>query len=314
MNYDLQEYYSEEMEAFSIWMKQSGFTDSTQKEYMSDICRFFKYLGETDLEKVGKLQIMGFLTSLRKTNGDKSRNRILSSLRSFFKALITFEMIAKNPALDVTKSKTEKNRMPVYLEEDDLIKALSFINGKYKNRDTGIFLLMSYAGLRVGEVNRLNIKDFNMKNGTVRILGKGRKWNELPLPELLLNHLKLVYEERITPSSSKEDALFISQKKRRLSVKMIQKTSNHIFAEFKKENPHFEGQPLSCHKLRHSFATMLLQKEVDIRVVKELMGHVSIETTMIYTHINDEQKRVAMNKINIPKLGIVKEIEYNVHT
>ena len=112
-----------------------------------------------------------------------------------------------------------------------------------------------------------------------------------------------VEASRIEPHRKKEEAFFVSQKGQRLSFRQIQKIAAATFATFKQHRPDLGDMKLSCHKLRHSFATMLLNKGVDIRVVKELMGHASIETTMIYTHINDEQKKQAMLSIDIPQLG-----------
>jgi site-specific recombinase XerC len=216
-----------------------------------------------------------------------------------------FEMSTRNPAMEVKKSKTEKNKKPIYLEEDELIQSLQYINGRYRDRNIAIFLLMGYCGLRVGEVHRLNLPDFNKSKGSIVVFGKGRKWNEIPLPEVLVDYLKRVENERLTPYNRNEEAFFISQKGRRLSIRQIQKIAALTFTELKKNHPHLSDMKLSCHKLRHSFATMLLKKGVDIRVVKELMGHASIETTMIYTHINDDQKKNAMATMDIPIQAIM---------
>jgi site-specific recombinase XerD len=164
---------------------------------------------------------------------------------------------------------------------------------------------MGYCGLRVGEVHRLSLRDFNRIKGTIEIYGKGRKWNEIPLPDVLIEYLVKVEHERIIPYNNKEEAFFVSQKGRRLSIRQIQKIAAETFDDFKQHNPGLSDMKLSCHKLRHSFATMLLKKGVDIRVVKELMGHSSIETTMIYTHVNDEQKKNAMDTVNIPMHAII---------
>lgn len=243
---------------------------------------------------------MEFLNDKQGSTADKTRNRSLSAIRTFYMALIDFELVSKNPAAEVKKSKTEKNKKPIYLEEEDLSESLKYIEGRYKNRNIAIFLLMAYCGLRVGEVNRLNLKDLKKNRGTIEVFGKGRKWNEIPVPDVLLGYLLEVEKERISPYRMKEDAFFVSQKGRRLSIRQIQKIINQTFEAFKKSNPTVSDMKLSCHKLRHSFATMLLKNDVDIRVVKELMGHSSIETTMIYTHVNDEQKKRAMATVNVP--------------
>ncbi|WP_449010401.1 tyrosine-type recombinase/integrase [Paenibacillus taichungensis] len=280
-------------------MQQRGFTDSTFKEYMREALSYLRSLNGLAATEAGKMNVIEFLVSKNKAK-DITRNRTLSAIRTFYISLIDFEMATRNPALEIKKSKTEKNKNPVYLEEEDLAEFLEFIDGRYRNRNIAIFLLMGYCGLRVGEVHRLDLKDFKKAKGTIEVFGKGRKWNEIPVPELLVKYLTELERERITPYSKKEDAFFVSQKGKRLSIRQIQKIASQTFKAFKEHNPKLMDMKLSCHKLRHSFATMLLKNGVDIRVVKELLGHASIETTMVYTHVNDDQKKQAISTVNIP--------------
>lgn len=298
--YDIEEIYSEPIQAFTIWMKQSGYTEATRKEYKREVFDYLSSLDELPVQQAGKLHVVSFLVSKQESAGDRTRNRTLSAIRSFYTSLIDFELATRNPALEVKKSKTEKNKIPVYLEEQELKKVLTYVEGRFRDRNLAIFLLMGYCGLRVGEVHRLNLSHFKKEKGTLEVLGKGRKWNEIPLPEMVVEVLVKVAGERIQPYSSKEEAFFVSQKGRRLSIRQIQKIAAQVFDAFKQDHPQMTDMRLSCHKLRHSFATMLLNNNVDIRVVKELLGHASIETTMIYTHINDEQKRSAMTTIEVP--------------
>ncbi|MFC0330137.1 tyrosine-type recombinase/integrase [Paenibacillus sepulcri] len=299
-DYELEELYGKQIHCFSIWMKQAGYTDTTQKEYLREAYSYLQSLEGLPAEDAGKMNVVGFLVAKQRSTGDRTRNRTLSAIRSFYVALIDFEMANRNPALEVKKSKTEKNKKPVYLEEEELVETLQYIGGRYRSRNIAIFLLMGYCGLRVGEVHRLNLKDFKKGKESIEVFGKGRKWNEIPVPSVLLSYLIEVEAQRITPYSAKEDAFFVSQKGKRLSIRQIQKIVGQTFSAFKEKNPKVTDMKLSCHKLRHSFATMLLRNGVDIRVVKELLGHSSIETTMIYTHVNDEQKKQAMSMVNIP--------------
>ncbi|WP_213650691.1 tyrosine-type recombinase/integrase [Paenibacillus sp. J23TS9] len=300
--FDIEEIYAEPIRAFTIWMKQSGYTGTTRKEYLREVYDYLSSLDQLPVQQAGKLQVVSFLVSKQESAGDRTRNRTLSAIRSFYGSLIDFELATKNPALEVKKSKTEKNKMPVYLEEQELKTTLNYVKGRYRNRNLAVFMLMGYCGLRVGEIHRLNLSHFKKEKGTIEVLGKGRKWNEIPLPDLVIEYLTNVEEERIRPSSSREEAFFVSQKGKRLSIRQIQKIAAQVFNAFKQDHPHTADLKLSCHKLRHSFATMLLNNNVDIRVVKELLGHASIETTMIYTHINDEQKRSAMTTIEVPRI------------
>ncbi|MDQ0194295.1 tyrosine-type recombinase/integrase [Paenibacillus wynnii] len=292
--------YDDELNAFLIWMKDAGYTPHTQKSYLADVREFLNSLNGKGLESVKKLHVVSYLTSVRERGvSDATRNRKHASLNCFFKALIELEVYNSNPAAGIKKSKTEKNREPVYLDESDLERFLSVIEGKYKGRNLAVFLLMSYMGLRVGEVHILNISDYNRERSSLRVFGKGRKWRNIPVPEGIVPFLNIALEERLDPWRQKEEALFISQKGRRLSIRGIQQIAADTFNRFQSGVPAAQRRPYSSHKLRHSFATMLLRKGADLRTVQELLGHSSIQTTTVYTHITSREKEEAMSKLRV---------------
>ncbi|MEK5028122.1 tyrosine-type recombinase/integrase [Paenibacillus sp. FSL M7-1046] len=292
--------YEEELEAFLIWMKDAGFTAYTQKSYLADVREFLGSLNGRSLESVKKLQVVSYLTSVRERGvSDATRNRKHASVNCLFKALIELELLTSNPAAGIKKSKTEKNREPVYLDEVDLQRFLSAVEGKYRSRNLAVFLLMSYMGLRVGEVHTLNLSDYNAERRTLRVFGKGRKWRNVPVPEDVAPFLQQALNERLTPWLSKEEAMFISQKGRRLSIRGIQGIAADTFSRFQQEVPMVHRRPYSSHKLRHSFATMLLRKGADLRTVQELLGHSSIQTTTVYTHITSREKEEAMSRLQV---------------
>lgn len=111
---------------------------------------------------------------------------------------------------------------------------------------------MSYMGLRVGEVHTLNLSDYNAERLTLRVFGKGRKWRNVPVPEAVAPFLQQALNERLTPWLSKEEAMFISQKGRRLSIRGIQGIAADTFSRFQREVPTVHRRPYSSHKLRHS--------------------------------------------------------------
>ena len=184
---------------------------------------------------------------------------------------------------------------------------LESIEGKYQIRNVAMFLLMSYAGLRVSELHRLNISDFNRSSDILQVFGKGRKWRVIPLPSNLVKVLNKALEERIEPSHSNERAFFVSQFGRRISIRTIQVIAEKYFEELKRKYSELQGKSISSHKLRHTFATMQVIAGTDIRTLQELLGHASIQTTQIYTHVDDKQKQDAMNRVStyIPEsLGV----------
>lgn len=297
---DWMEDYEEEREAFLIWMKDAGYTPYTQKSYLADVRQFLSSLGGKKLDTVKKLHVVSYLTSVRESGvSDATRNRKHASVSCFFKALIELELYSVNPAAGIKKSKTDKNREPVYLDESDLQRFLSAVEGKYKGRNLAVFLLMSYMGLRVGEVHTLNMNDYNVERRSLRVFGKGRKWRNVPVPEDVAPFLDQALEERLDPWRSKEEAMFISQKGRRLSIRGIQQIAAQTFERFQAQVPVAHRRPYSSHKLRHSFATMLLRKGADLRTVQELLGHSSIQTTTVYTHITSREKEEAMSRLQI---------------
>lgn len=295
--------YEEELDAFLIWMKDAGYTAYTQKSYLGDVHEFLESLEGKPLEKVKKLHVVSFLTSVRERGAsDTTRNRKHASVNCFFKALNELEVMTGNPAAGIKKSKTEKNRVPIFLDENGLKRFLDHVEGRYRVRNLAIFLLMSYMGLRVGEVHNLNLADINLEGRMISVFGKGRKWRSIPIPEAVMPFLIDAMEHRLTPWRSKEEALFISQKGRRLSIRCIQEIAADTFERFQSDVPVPQRVSYSSHKLRHSFATMLLRRGADLRTVQELLGHSSIQTTTVYTHITNREKEDAMARLLIPDL------------
>lgn len=296
----IQETYAEELEAFDIWLKDAGYTSYTVKSYKSDVSEFLDTLDGKPIDRVKRLQVLSFLSKARDRGiSDATRNRKHAAVNCFFKALIELELLTVNPAAGIKKSKTEKNRVPVFMDEQHLSRFMASVEGKYRERNMAIFLLMGYMGLRVGEVHLLNLGDYNADRKTLSVFGKGRKWRLLPVPDAVGEVLKDVMNKRIEPRKSKEDALFVSQQGRRLSIRTIQLIASEAFERFQQDVPPAQHVSYSSHKLRHSFATMMLRKGADLRTVQELLGHSSIQTTTVYTHVTNREKEQAMAMLDI---------------
>ncbi|MDO7904868.1 tyrosine-type recombinase/integrase [Paenibacillus sp. JX-17] len=312
INRDLREMYADELEAFEIWLKDAGYTRYTLRSYMGDVSEFLESLEGKQLEKVKKLHVLSYLSRARERGvSDATRNRKHAAINCFYKALIELEVLEGNPAAGIKKSKTEKNRAPVFLDESGLQRFLDAVDGKYRIRNLAIFLLMGYMGLRVGEVHALDCKDFNADRRTLNVFGKGRKWRALPVPEVVAELLNQSLAERLAPWRTKEEAMFISQKGQRLSIRTIQQIAAETFERFQKELPPNQRLAYSSHKLRHTFATMMLRRGADLRTVQELLGHSSIQTTTVYTHVTSREKEEAMGmlEVKLPEFADVQGLK-----
>jgi len=294
--------YAEELEAFLDWMKDAGYTGYTRKAYLGDVHEFLESHSVRDkpLDEIKKRHVLSYLSGARSRGvSDSTRNRKHAAVSCFFKALMELEMAVANPAAGIKKAKTEQNKEPVYLDESRLTAFLQSVEGKYRTRNLTVFLLMAYMGLRVGEVHLLNVQDYNEERGTLQVFGKGRKWRTLPVPSAVAEFLGLAIRERLTPWRDGENALFISQKGTRLSIRNIQQIAADTFDKFQEDVEPGQRLPYSSHKLRHSFATMLLRQGTDLRTVQELLGHSSIQTTIIYTHVSNREKQEAISRLDI---------------
>ncbi|WP_405156904.1 tyrosine-type recombinase/integrase [Paenibacillus sp. FSL K6-0108] len=309
MTEEIQEQYAGELEAFHIWMKDAGYTGYTVKSYTGDVAEFLVSINGKSLDQVKKLHVLSFLSRARERGvSDSTRNRKHAAVNCFYKSLIELELVTNNPAFGIKKSKTEQNRAPVFLDESGLERFLQAVQGKYRTRNLAIFLLMGYMGLRVGEVHALNCKDYNMERRTLDVFGKGRKWRTLPVPETVAKLLSEALQERLAPWRAKEEALFVSQKGKRLSIRSIQLISTETFERFQQESASNQRVNYSSHKLRHSFATMMLRRGADLRTVQELLGHSSIQTTTVYTHVTSREKEEAMALLDVKLPAFVAEM------
>ncbi|WP_243292210.1 tyrosine-type recombinase/integrase [Bacillus sp. FJAT-47783] len=300
----------EVIDLFEMYMEDLGYSKNTRRHYIHDVTLFFNFLSMHkgdgfDLSKIRKHDLHLFLRKLRNEhdNGATSRNRRLMALRLFFKAMMKYDMLSNNPAMDIEPAKTKKEVIPTYLNEEELQALFQVIDrNSHFVRNKIILLLMSYAGLRVMEVHHLNIGDIDRSQKGIVVRGKGNKTRYLPLPEPLFEQL-LIYEAnyRPKPQDGHEDALILSRSGKRISNRSIQHITRKTIQQLQnvKGYEYLKSKPLSSHKLRHSFGTYLVKKGIDLRTVQELLGHENISTTQIYTHVSNKQKEDAMRMLNI---------------
>ena len=285
------------------------------KEYNYDLVNFFKFMADrfelTDiksftekyLKKITLNDIHAYVSHLAIDNRSKAttRARKISTIRIFFKYLSQKANILEiNPAQNLETPKLEK-RMPKYLSLDDSKKLLNVAenedNRNYK-RDYAITTLFLNCGMRLSELVGININDIDFNECKMTVIGKGNKERTIYLNKSCMVAISSYLNSRPPSNMVKHDsknsdkALFLSEQKQRISNRTVQ---NIITKELKHAG--LDSKNLSVHKLRHTAATLMYQYgKVDIRALQEVLGHESISTTEIYTHVNNEQIRNAVER------------------
>ena len=290
------------------------------KEYNYDLNMFFKYMmiefketTEKDFDKIDisnfsidtlkkiKLDnIHSFVSYLASNNNSKpsTRARKISTIRIFFKYLVNkANILEENPAQNLETPKLDK-RMPKYLSLDDskkLLDVASNEDNRNNERDFAITTLFLNCGMRLSELVGININDIDLNECKMTVIGKGNKERTIYLNSACMrainSYLAVRPKQGIKKDSRNSDkALFLSERKERISNRTVQYI---IYKELKQAG--LDTKKYSVHKLRHTAATLMYQYgNVDIRALQELLGHESIATTEIYTHVNNDQVRNAV--------------------
>ena len=290
------------------------------KEYNYDLTMFLRYIkiqyhltNETDfksitikdipldvIKKITPQDIMSFLSFLAIDNRAKAttRARKISTIRIFFSYLSQkAKIIDNNPAQNIETPKKEK-RMPRYLTLDDSKKLLNVTmdeNDENKERDYAIITIFLNCGLRLSELVGINISDINFDDYKLNVIGKGNKERTIYLNKACVNAIRAYLDVRPKVAIKVDDknsqkALFLSKRHERISNRTVQYI---VDKELRKAG--LDTSKYSTHKLRHTAATLMYQYgNVDIRALQELLGHESIATTEIYTHVNNQQARNAV--------------------
>lgn len=269
---------------------EKGLSPNTLQSYRRDLLKFIAFLNQkklTQFNQVKKENILDFLTQ-HKTKGlsPPSLNRLLSSLRMFFRFLQYEKILESDPTLLIESAKTWL-RLPdtLTLEEVDRLLQPTEENNPLAVRNMAMVELLYATGLRVSELINLKISSLFLNQGIIRTIGKGSKERLIPIGELAVEKLK-VYINDERPKLLKKrssETLFLNY-----SGKGI---TRQAFWYLLKKKALATGvkRPFSPHTLRHSFATHLLERGADLRSVQALLGHSNISTTQIYTHITRER-------------------------
>lgn len=258
----------------------------------------FKDFSEEQIKKITINNIIEFLyyTANDRNNNATTRARKTSSIKNFFKYLSTnTTIIDKNPAKDL-ELPTLKKSLPRFLSLEESIELLKVSNND-SLRDYCIITLFLNCGMRLSELVGININDINFGERTLRLLGKGNKERIIYLNDSCINTVQTYYNSRINPKSE-PNALFLSKFNKRISKRRVQQIVETCLYE-----AHLNNRGLSTHKLRHTAATLMYQHgNVDTLVLKEILGHKSIATTEIYTHVSNENMKKAADSSPLAKV------------
>ena len=308
-----------------------GLSPNTIKEYGYDLEVFFKYqilrniyygdkssyekeFKDKDLKKIidakflANLTIADFYAYLSYLDNEKNdnpttRSRKISAIKSFYKYLYQeIEVIDENVTEKLRNPKISQ-RQPVYLTLDETERLLTVVNAEknefLRARDLAIIFTFLTTGMRLSELVSINVSD--IENDHFKIIGKGNKERTVYLTE---NALKLIHNYLNIRNKYLDgmyiDALFVSTRKNRISNRAVQSTIEKYL-----NKAGFDTSLYSTHKLRHTAATLMYKYgNVDIRALKDILGHTNISTTQIYTHLDDEDLKDAVNKNPLSKLDI----------
>ena len=243
-----------------------------------------------DIAGISKRDIFSYLEYVRNANnGAKARARKLSALKGFFGYMCTqVNKIAQNPTENVTLG-APKKALPKYLTENESLNLLNNIQSDFYERDFCIITLFLNCGMRLAELVSINLSDF--RDDTIRITGKGSKERLVYLNDACLQALAHYRKARnALPNLTDKNALFVSKRTgKRLTARRVEQIVARCL-----QSAGLSGRGFSPHKLRHTAATLMYQGGVDMLALKEILGHESVSTTQIYTHINQQQLRDAV--------------------
>jgi tyrosine recombinase XerC len=267
---------------------EKNYSPHTLLNYRVDLTEFFQFLGTTDLERVDYLFLRRYLASLReKKLKPRSMSRKLSSLRSFYKFMNREGYLKDNPAALLMSPKLDKT-LPKFLSEDEM---KAFIESPDTGseaglRDRAILETLYSTGIRVSELVGLNIDTVDLIGSIAKVAGKGKKERLVPIGSKAADAIRAYLNKRRATTQ----ALFLNKSGRRLTARSIFNITEKYIKQVS------ATKNISPHVLRHSFATHMLDRGADLRSVQELLGHASLSTTQIYTHVTTERLKKIYDK------------------
>ncbi len=259
------------------------YSEDTICSYKNDLEKFFLFFKNISIKNISKNDLRDYLKYLNQSKlSEKSISHNISTLRSFYKFLVTENYLDNNLVMFIDLPKIPKT-LPNVLSIEEIDKLLDIsVTDKYSARNKAMLELMYSSGLRISELINLKVVDVSLDEALVRVFGKGSKERIIPIGDCALDALE-IYMSTYRPDLLKKqssDYLFLSSRGSKISRQAFFKIIKAIALE---KNIKSEISP---HTLRHSFATHMLNCGADLRSIQELLGHSDISTTQIYTHIS----------------------------
>jgi integrase/recombinase XerC len=280
---------------------ERGYSDFTVQSYHRDLSQFHTFLRETGTElplsSVDRKIVRKFVESLHNTGaGNTTLRRKISCLRSFFKYLMREGAVSQNPAREIRLPQFHR-KLPYYFTVKDLEECLNRLEGRnlgLARRDLAILEFFYLTGIRLRELVQLNIGSVDYTKKTIRVFGKGKKERLVPIGRrgvaLLKEYLAVRGELTVKGARLDSEALFINRNGNRISPRQVERITAKYLGPFSGE------KSVGPHRLRHSFATHLLDEGADLRAVKDMLGHSSLSTTQIYSHVSIERLKEAYRR------------------
>lgn len=286
----------------------------TVLEYGSDLRLFYRFLkvykklvpADTEFEKIDISDVdKNFICSVtledayaflaycrtKRNNDSNARARKAVAIKRFYRYLEVQSILTDKNTIAFLDAPKSKKALPKYLSLEQSVNLLNAVEGKNSKRDFCILTLFLNCGLRLSELVGINISDISFDNRTLRVLGKGNKERIVYLNDTTINTVNDYLKVRPKDAVKDRDALFISNRRTRISRENVQKMVDKYLEKIGLKNMGY-----SVHKLRHTAATLMYQYgNTDVLQIKTLLGHENLSTTEIYTHVYDEQVKNAVD-------------------
>ena len=264
---------------------ERGLSRNTLEAYGRDLARFSTFLADKAavVDDITPVHVTDFLIDLAQTLTARSRARTLVAVRGFCKHLVAERWLDADPSEQIEGPRTAK-RLPGVLGEDAVTRLIGAPTDTPRGRRDAAMIELAYAsGLRVSELVTLPIADVNLNAGYVRVTGKGNKTRLVPLGQAARDRIAKYIADDRRPRDPRERALFLTHFGRAMTRQAFWKLLRAYAAKVGVRLP---GGEVSPHKLRHSFATHLVENGADLRAVQAMLGHADISTTEIYTQVS----------------------------